>query len=190
MLTLVKLTDERDVDRQIQEREAEVQAKREAEADRRTEEARALMAIAEAGSVDGQPKSGVRQNEAYQAPRDNGGAVPGQNGGQPRRERTLGGSGNEPRRGYGGFVGEQPSWRQTWHQVSRPSVRTSGGNSERERRMSYVDRFAPDIHITPDEVRSVTRVKMRRMLKEAQVAGALDEVEMLQMQIAELDRMS
>jgi hypothetical protein len=56
--------------------------------------------------------------------------------------------------------------------------------------MSYVDRFAPDIHITPDEVRSVTRVKMRRMLKEAQVGGALDEVEMLQMQIAELDRMS
>ena len=52
----------------------------------------------------------------------------------------------------------------------------------------YVDREAPDIDMTPAEVRSAMRVKIRKMLREAQIAGALDEVEMLQLQISELDK--
>ena len=71
--------------------------------------------------------------------------------------------------------------------MSRPSVPQLAPPPSGQR-LTYVDREAPDIDLTPAEVRSETRVKMRRMLKEAQLAGALDEVEMLQMQIAELDR--
>jgi len=194
-LTLVKLPERREVEKTLREREVQAEAKRQKEAAARTAadaERHSVNACGDGGSAQQPLKDGSGSRTG-----DEGRPRP-QNGGTPRdvlSDRGYATSyGTGTRRGYGGFAEEQPSWRRTWHDVSRPKVQPMAGPADllgaAGRRMSYVDRHAPDIQISSDEVKSETRVKMRRMLKQAQQAGAIDEVEMLQMQIAELDRMS
>jgi hypothetical protein len=202
MLTLVKLPDRRAVEKARQEKEEQQKSKIAASEAQQLREAERGRAVADnRGVVPGAAPGAAVRGEGRGSMGSvalNGGGGGGGDGASnrgrdsiPSRRSSDGGGGEwaGERRGCIGYddTVPQPKWRGDWHRVSRPSVPQLAAPPS-GKRLTYVDREAPDIDLTPAEVRSTMRVKMRKMLREAQIAGALDEVEMLQLQIAELDR--